>query len=997
MKYIKICLAFCAVFSCFFMNLKAQDVTQVNVTSVVHDDKGGPVAGALVSGNQGKTVTYTDKSGKFSITVPANSIVVITAKGFKIQSLRAAEIPARINLAFENGTPGEVYLPFRKIDKQDISGAINVLNPETYIDRDYNLSVDGGMNGRVPGLLWNNNIWGLENAIVMIDGVRREFSDITFNEVQQISVLKGVNAVALYGSQAAKGIIFITTKKGEANTRKIGIIVNTGVALPTALPNYLNSADYMNLYNEARRNDGLTDLFDATTIQNYRTGNSFRFPSVDYYSSQYLKRYQNATDANAEFSGGNSNARFYSNIGFVNSSTLLNIGEGKNENDNRLNVRGNVDLKLNDKISSTVYVSAVFSESRRARGNYWGNAATLLPHRFTPLIPVDLISPNDKTSLGLVNASRNLIDGKYLLGGSQQFLTNPIADLYVAGYDKNIRRTFQVTNEINADLNSVLKGLSFHTLFNLDYSNSYLQSISNTYAVYTPTWSATSDSLTRIQKFGEDTRPGTQNINSTTQRQNIGFSSWLSFDRTVNSNHNISAKLLGYTSSISVNDIYQPITNSHLGIQVAYNYKHKYWADFSGAYVNSTKLPDGNRAAFSPTMSLGWLLSSEKFLANSKAVNHLKLSASAGILNTDLDISGFYLYDNIYQRGSFFTWNDGVQAQNQATTSAYGASPNLSFPQRKELNVSLEGSFFNNLLNIQTTFFKTQMDGLLTQRFSQYPNYFSSFIPYTNYNAHQRTGFDVMLNIDKKFGDVQLNFGAVATYAKSEVTKRDELFLDSYQNRSGKPADAIFGLINDGFFMDQNDINSHPRQVFSEVKPGDIKYVDQNGDNVIDGRDEVMIGRYIAPFSYGINFTVGYKNLNLFVLATGNNGGNGITNNNYYWVSGDLKYSDVVLNRWTEATKSTATYPRLSSQQNSNNFRSSDFWTYKTDRFNLSKVQLTYNFSNNVLLRTFVKEVLVYVSGANLYTFSQNRKILELSVASTPQFRNYNVGIRAKF
>jgi TonB-linked SusC/RagA family outer membrane protein len=980
-----------------FMNLKAQNITQVNITSLVYDDKGGPVAGALISGNEGRTVAYTDKSGQFSITVPSNSFVLISVKGFITQSLRATAIPATINLAIDKGAQEEIYLPFRKIEKHDLAGAINVLNPETYIDRDYNLSVDGGMNGRVSGLLWNNNIWGLENAIVMIDGVRREFSDITFNEVQQISVLKGVNAVALYGSQAAKGIIFITTKKGETNARKIGVRVNTGVALPSALPNYLNSADYMNLYNEARRNDGLTDLFDATTIQNYRTGNSFRFPSVDYYSSQYLKRYQNATDANAEFSGGNSNARFYSNIGFVNSSTLLNIGEGKNENDNRLNVRGNVDLKLNEKISSSIYVSAIFAESRRARGNYWANAASLLPHRFTPLIPIDLISPNDKASLGLANASRNLIDGKYLLGGSQQFLTNPIADLYVAGYDKNIRRTFQVTNEINADLNSVLPGLSAHTLFNLDYSNSYLQSVNNTYAVYTATWKPASDSLNSLQKFGEDARPGTQNINNTTQRQNIGFSAWLGYDRTVNTNHNISAKLLGYTSAITVNDVYQPITNSHLGLQLAYNYKHKYWADFSAAYVNSTKLPDGNRAAFSPTFSLGWLLSSEKFLANSKVVNHLKLSASAGILNTDLDISGFYLYDNIYQRGSFFTWNDGVQAQNQATTSAYGSSPNLSFPQRKELNASLEGSFFNNLLNIQTTFFKTQMDGLLTQRFSQYPNYFSTFIPYTNYNAHQRTGFDLMLNIDKKLGDVQLNFGANATYAKSKVTKRDELFLDSYQNRSGKPVDAIFGLVNNGFFMDQNDINSSPRQLFSEVKPGDIKYVDQNGDNVIDSRDEVMIGKYIAPFSYGINFTIGYKNLSLFVLGTGNNGANGLTNNNYYWVSGDLKYSDVVLNRWTEATKATATYPRLSSQQNANNFRSSDFWLYKTDRFNLSKVQLTYNFSNNILRKTFVRDLLIYVNGANLVTFSQNRNILELSVANTPQFRNYNVGIRAKF
>jgi TonB-linked SusC/RagA family outer membrane protein len=999
MKYIKICVVFCVIVSCFALQLKAQDVPQVNITSVVYDDKGKPVPGVLVSGNEGKTVAYTDNAGKFSITVPANSVLLLTAKGFRIQTLRATAIPASISLAGENGLQEEVYLPFRKIQKQDVSGAISILNPDSYIDRDFNLNVEGGMNGRVAGLLWSNNIWGLENAIVMIDGVRREFSDITLNEVEQISVLKGVNAVALYGSQAAKGIIFITTKKGVANGRKIGVRVNTGVATPSALPNYLNSADYMNLYNEARRNDGLADLYSATAIQNHRTGNTFRFPSVDYYSSQYLKKYQNFTNANAEFSGGNSNARFYSNVGWSNSSTLLNIGEGKNENDNRLNVRGNVDLKLNDKISSSVYVSAIFNESRRARGNYWGNAASLLPNRFTPLIPIDLISPNDKVSLGIANASRNLIDGKYLLGGLQSFQTNPIADLYVAGYDINISRVFQVTNEINADLGSVLKGLSFHTLFNLDYANSYLQSINNTYAVYNPIWSATADSLSlsTSQRFGADARPGTQNINNSAQRQNIGFSTWLSYDKTINSNHNISSKLLGYTLSTTVNDIYQPITNSHLGLQVGYNYKHKYWADFSGAYVNSTKLPDGNRTGFSPTMSIGWLVSGENFLKNSKAVNYLKLSASAGILSTDLDISQYYLYENIYQRGGFFTWNDGVAAQNQTTTSAYGASPNLTFPKRKELNASLEGAFFNNLLTVQTTFFRTQMDGLLTQRFSQYPNYFSSFIPYTNYNANQRSGFDLMLNVDKKFGDVQLNVGAVATYSQSKVTKRDELFLDDYQNRNGKPADAIFGLVNNGFFMDQNDINSSPRQLFSEVKPGDIKYVDQNADNVIDGRDEIMIGRYIAPFTYGINFTVGYKNFSLFVLGTGNNGANGITNNNYYWVSGDLKYSEVVQNRWTEATKNTATYPRLSSQQNNNNFRNSDFWLYKTDRFNLSKVQLTYNFSNRILRSAFVKDLVVYISGANLYTFSQNRKILELAVASTPQFRNYNIGIRAKF
>lgn len=1002
MKYIRIGMVFCVTFLCFSMIVKAQESRQVTVTSIVHDEKGRPVSGVLVSGNEGKTTAYTDQSGRFSITVPVNSVVLLNAKGYKMQTLRAATIPARISIAAENEAQ-EVYLPFGKVDKQDLPGAISVLNPETYIDRDYNLTVEGGMNGRVAGLLWSNNIWGMENAIVMIDGVRREFSDITLNEVQQISVLKGVNAVALYGSQAAKGVIFITTKKGEANSRKIGIRVNYGIALPKAMPNYLNSADYITLYNEARRNDGLTVPFSADSIQKFRSGNPYRFPNVDYYSSEYLKKFQNATDATAEFSGGTNTARFYSNVGWSSSTTLLKAGEGKNEGDNRLNVRGNVDLKLNDKISSSIYVSAVFAESRRARSstantNYWSNAASLLPNRFTPLIPISLISPTDKASLALVEASRNLIDGKYLLGGLQSFQTNPIADLYVAGYDKNIRRIFQITNEIDADLSGALPGLSFHTLFNLDYSNSYLQSISNTYAVYAPTWNATFDSITKLQKFGEDTRPGTQNINSTAQRLNIAFSSWLGYDRTINNAHNVSAKLLGYTSSITVNDIYQPITNSHLGLQVGYNYKHKYWADFSGAYVNSTKLPGGNRTGFSPTASLGWLLSSENFLTNSRAVNYLKLSASAGIVNTDLDISGYYLYDNIYQRGTFFRWNDDLQGANQATTSAYGTSPDLTFPKRKEVNVSLEGAFFNNLLSFQTTVFKTQMDGLATQRFSQYPNYFSTFIPYTNYNANQRTGFDVMLNVNKKVGNVELSLGATATYANSTATKRDELLLDPYQNRAGKPVDAIFGLVSNGLFMDANDINNSSRQTaFSEVRPGDIKYVDQNGDKIIDSRDEVMIGRFIAPFTYGINLNVEYKAFNLFVLGTGNNGGDGLKNNNYYWVSGDVKYSDVVLNRWTESTKTTATYPRLSSQQSANNFRSSDFWLYKTDRFNLSKVQLTYNLPNAVLSKAFIKDILVYISGSNLYTFSKNRQILDLAVASTPQFRNYNVGIRAKF
>jgi hypothetical protein len=186
--------------------------------------------------------------------------------------------------------------------------------------------------------------------------------------------------------------------------------------------------------------------------------------------------------------------------------------------------------------------------------------------------------------------------------------------------------------------------------------------------------------------------------------------------------------------------------------------------------------------------------------------------------------------------------------------------------------------------------------------------------------------------------------------------------------------------------------------LFSEGRPGDIKYVDQNGDNLIDSRDEVEIGRWNAPFVYGVNLNIGYKAFNLFVLGTGNKGGDAMKSGSYFWVTGDGKYSELVLNRWTPATAATATYPRLSSLQNANNFRNSDFWMYKTDRFNLSKVQLTYTLPDQIFgSKSFVSGLMLYVAGANLYTFSKNRELLELTIGNTPQFRYYNAGLRAKF
>lgn len=296
--------------------------------------------------------------------------------------------------------------------------------------------------------------------------------------------------------------------------------------------------------------------------------------------------------------------------------------------------------------------------------------------------------------------------------------------------------------------------------------------------------------------------------------------------------------------------------------------------------------------------------------------------------------------------------------------------------------------------------------GNVIQASSLYPNYFvtnwpnTSFLPYINYNDDKRTGFDFDLRFNKKVGSVDLALGFTGTYLNTEATKRAELYENSYQNRKGKPLDALWGLKSNGFFADAADIAGSPSQTFGQIKPGDIKYIDQNGDGIIDNKDEVYLGKagwYGAPFTFGINFTSKWNNFTFFTVFTGQTGASAMKNSSYFWMDGEDKYSVNVRNSWTEETKETATYPRLTSLSSDNNFRSSDFWMYSTNRIDLAKVQLTYDFPKKALQKTFFSDFSVYALGSNLLTISENRDVMELNIGGAPRTRYYNVGFKALF
>ena len=920
-----------------------------------------------------------------------------------------AAVPVSAQETAEDSTL--VNVAFRKVAKQDIMGGVSTVNVRELTEKNYNTYSLDNMQGYVSG--YNGaGMWGYTDQLVLIDGVPREANNVKPDEIESISFLTGAQAVVLYGSKAAKGAILITTKRGKVNNGlSVNVRANTGWAVAKSYPEYLGSAEYMYLYNEARANDGIsTPLYSAETIAKYASGaNPYRYPDVEFYSSEFIKKSYNRTDVTAEIEGGNDRAKFYANVSYYRQGDFLKVGEAANNYVDRFNVRGNVDIKLNNFINAYVNANATYYNSKSANGgSYWEKAATFRPNRVAPLIPLSYIDPNAQQAVTLIGTTKNYLNGCFL-GGAQTDLSNIFADYYFAGKNTWTSRQFQFDSGVDVDLNSITKGLSFHAMVAVDYRTAYTTSFNDTYATFTPTWSEYNgkDVIVALNTFDTvDKHSGVQNISGSTDNQTIAFNAHFDYARTFGNVHNVNAMLVANGYQQSESGTYHKVSNANLGLQLGYNYDRKYYADFALAAPWSAKLPEGKRAGFSPSFTLGWNIANENFMKDS-AFNDLVLSASYSDLVTDLGIDEYYMYLGAYQSGGWWDWNG--MSGHAGVQSKRGSNDDLGYIHRKEFSVNLRGSVLDRALTFDASFFVSKMTGQIITASNQMPSYFmvyypeSSFRPYINFNDDKRTGFDIALNYKKNFGDFGLQVGANYTYYTTKATKRDDTnYADAYQYRQGKPLDAIWGYECLGFFQDEADIKSSPNQSYfgQTIAPGDLKYKDQNNDGVIDNKDQVNLGKggwYGAPSTLGINVTLKYKNFTLFMLGTGSFGGNGVRNNSYWWVKGEDKYSAAVRDRWTPETANTAAYPRLTTGNGANNYVTSDFWMYSTSRFDLNKVQLSYDFDKKLFGNSFVKGVQVYVSGNSLLTIAKEREILEMSVGSAPQTRFYNLGFKVAF
>ena len=903
----------------------------------------------------------------------------------------------------------KVQVAYRKVSQDQLPGSVSYLDMEELASKSYNTSSFDGLGALVTGM-HNSKIRGFEGYLVLIDGVPRDANNILQTEIESISILKGASAAVLYGSAGANGVISIVTKRGKEKPLEINVRANTGYHFVKALPNYMGAAEYMTFYNEARRNDGLTDLYSDVDIYNHGSGvNPYRYADVNLYSDDYLKQTYNRTDVAAEITGGNKTARYYSNVGYMTEGSLLNFGESTNNGTNRLYFRGNVDFTVSKRITAYVNANTSFYNSRSTNGNFWGSAASLRPNRVAPLVPVNMISDLATDALNTMSANGNIIDGKYFLGGTSLNQTHIFGDMAFSGYNQFVSRQFQFDTGFDFDLGGVVNGLSFKTTFAVDYANTYNLSYNDTYATYEPTWAIGTDGkdeIVSLTKYGKDKHSGVQNIHGGSTRHTVAWDAHFDYNR-IFGNHRVDAMVLASLNQRTFSGQYHRSSFATFGGQVVYNYKNKYTVDAALAYVHSAKLAEGNRGAFSPSITLAWNAARESWLEDT-AVNNLTISASSSLLHTDTSINGYYLHLSQFEDNNDALapgWNDGVGVH--SLISQYGGNPDLTFVSRQENELNLALGLWDNAITANASVYSTLVDGMIGVSPTKYPSYMKydgwggySFVPYENLDSNRIKGAEVAVNFNKSFSNgFAFSLGAGVNYQEVVANSRDEVHEFDYQYREGKNVSAIYGYENLGFFADAVDVATSLEQNLGTVpQAGDIKYKDQNGDQVIDSDDMVEIGRWDSPITMGVNLTLKYKGFTLFALGTANMGGQGLKNSNYDWINGDDKYSTVVRDRWTPETASTATYPRLTTGTGSNNFQSSDFWLYDTTRFDLAKVQLTYDFPRSMFGNFFVKGLSIYVGGYNLLTFAGEKERFETNIyGGAPYTRFVNGGLKIKF
>ncbi len=1010
----------------------ARGQDRVTVSGTVTDENDLPVIGANVLVKNTVNGVSTDVDGHFSISLQGvGNVLVFSYLGYETQELAVGNrTTLNVKLVPDSKTVEEVVVVgYGTQKKASVVGAIatvdvaNLKMPGSQLSTNLAGQLAGVVSMSRSGEPGKNSaadfyirgvssFQGSSTPLVLVDGIERDLDLVDTDDIASFSVLKDASASAVYGVRGANGVILITTKKGNVGRPEVKLRAEVGITQPTKLPEFVNSWQFAKMYNEA---DG-SNYYNEDDLAAYanHTDPDLR-PDVDWMKALYKDVAYNER-VNLSISGGGEVARYYISGSFYNESSIYrDAGDTYDYNSainyNKFNFRANVDLNLTKTTVVNLNLANVYEKSF-APGtdqNIWSWAFQTAPNAF----PVEY--------------SNGYLSGPNGTG------ENPWNLLVHTGYREQFWNSAQSLIGVTQDLGMVTEGLTANIKFSWDAWNTQIQTRAKTPTQYTALDSRDEEGNL---VFGDPSKVGsnTLSFNSSTQSTVTTYlEGSINYNRVFADDHRVGAmflynhKILRWTSGQGA-DRSLPYKNQGIAARLTYAFRDKYMIEFNMGYNGSENFASGHRFGFFPAISGGWLVSEERFWEPIKEyVNTFKIRASYGKVGNDqLGNNDRWLYLSTIVTGNSFNMGESGGSYGGI---AMGRPENLNFSweEEKKLDVGIELMLFNQL-RIQADYFHNRREGILMLRnglpgLSGIANN-SGKQPFTNLGKTDNEGVDMSLEWNKQFGDWYFTARGNFTFNRNKLVDIDQPDWEyKYRNQTGKPygaggvGDQPWGLVALGLFQSEEEIANSPAQNFGEYRVGDIKYLDVNGDGVVDEHDKVYLGYTTMPeITYGFGATVAWKGIdvNLFFQGVGHvnffMSGNSIrTPFAGMEASRRAVQRDVWENGWrsdrTDAENAAASYPRLSVGSGAgreNNQQASSWWQRNGSFLRLKNVEIGYTFPKAWMARTgFVKSLRVYVAANNLCTFS-SFKLWDPELgggegAVYPPNRIISVGLNANF
>ena len=988
--------------------------------TVVDAENGDPVIGATVVVKGQKDGVITDLDGNFTIAISGSKAQLeFSYIGYRKKTVDVGDLGViNVKMESDNQLLSEVVVVGAGTQKKvSVTGSITSVKglelkaPSSSLTTSFAGKLAGVISMTSTGepgaasefyIRGVSTFGGRATPLILLDDVEistADLNNIPAETIESFSILKDASATAIYGARGANGVMLITTKTGKENEKtRINVTVENSFNKPMNFPDFVNGATWMEMYNEAQltRNPGATPKYSQLDIDNTRNQvNPYIYPDVQWKDVIFKNMNMNQR-ANVNISGGGSKASYYMSLQANHDTGLLDTKKVYSYNNNINNWGYNFQNNISYKITSTTKIDLhMNAQIRNKKGPNYSTSDLFAQMLYCNPInfPVTFPAQPGDTHIRFGNA----------IWTGSSVRTNPYAYM-LSSFKEYNENTLNTSLKINQKLDFVTKGLSVQAMVNWKNwaSSSYNRTIEPYYygikgGSYNPS-NPTDYEIERLGTSGTDYLK-TSDISKASD-QTFYLDARVNYDRQFNLHH-VTGMLMymqrEYRSSVL------PERNQGFSGRFTYDYGQRYLVELNFGYNGTERLAKKERFEFFPAVSLGWVISNEKFFEPmTKYIDNLKIRGSYGLVGSDetglsAGAQHFLYIDQVSLNNIGFTTGVDMNYTLYGPLVTNYAVVNGGWERVKKLDIGIELELFRQLTINGDYFNEKRYNSLLhREAWPESLGYYTAK-PWSNKGKVDNWGIELSVNWRKEFTkDLYVDFRGNFTYTENKYVNLDEpVYPYVWKTSTGKPLSRTTGYIAQGLFSSQEEIDNSPTQnLGSTVKPGDIKYRDVNGDGKIDGSDQVMISPYgtTPRIQYGLGMNVTYKKFDFGVFFNGSAKRTIMISGISPFGQSDYNVMQFIADDyWSESNPNpNAKYPRLglTSSQTANNTVASTYWMRNGNFIRFKTLELGYKF----------KYGRVYLNGDNIAVFSPFKLWdPELSWNAYPLQRTFNIGVQLNF